>query len=94
VVLNWHAAGKKNVDDQVHDVSGQIMTIKDGRDVENFPYAAFELMRKSSDVLSVVFAYRPARRLNVMVLGQAEVRVAVRFRRLFSGLALSRRRAG
>src|SRR5579863_6892787 len=75
VVLNWHSNARKNVDDfVVHDVSGQIsddpgMGLISGI----FPYPAFEQLRKSSDALSVVFAYRPVRKLNVMVLGQAEV---------------------
>jgi macrolide transport system ATP-binding/permease protein len=75
VVLKWHAAGKKNVDDSVvHNVSGQINDDpKTGATAAIFPYPAFELMRESSDVLSVVFAHRPARKLNVMILGQAEV---------------------
>jgi macrolide transport system ATP-binding/permease protein len=80
VVLNWHIAGKKNVGDSVvHDVSGQIHDdTKTGATSKIFPYPAFEILRKSlmgksSDALSVVFAYRPARNLNVMVLGQAEV---------------------
>ena len=74
VVLRWHADGKKGDDSVVHDVSGQIFNDpKTGPTSGIFPYPAFELMRKSSGVLSVVFAYRPARKLNVMILGQAEV---------------------
>ncbi len=75
VVLKWHVAGNKSVHDSVvHDVSGQIYDDpRTGATSTIFPYPAFELLRKSSDVLSVVFAYRPARKLNVMVLGQAEV---------------------
>jgi predicted permease len=75
VVLNWHAIAKNNTDDfVVHNVSGQIREDqRTGLTSGIFPYPAFERLRKSSDVLSVVFAYRPARKLNVMALGQAEV---------------------
>jgi predicted permease len=75
VVLNWRIAAKKNVDDSpVHHVSGQING-DSGTGVISaiFPYPAFEVMRKSTDTFSVVFAYRPARKLNAMVLRQAEV---------------------
>jgi macrolide transport system ATP-binding/permease protein len=75
VVLKWHVTGKKSVDDSVlHNISGQIYDDpRTGSTSAVFPFPAFELLRKSSDVLSVVFAYRPARKLNVMVLGQVEV---------------------
>jgi len=75
VVLKWHITGKKNVDDSVvHNVSGQIYDDpRTGPTSAIFPFPAFEQMRKSSGVLSVLFAYRPARKLNVMVLGQAEI---------------------
>ena len=75
VVLQWHITGKKNVDDSVlHNISGQINgNPRTGSTSAVFPFPAFELLRKSSDVLSVLFAYRPARKLNVMVQGQAEV---------------------
>jgi hypothetical protein len=38
-----------------------------------FPYPAFELIQKSNTVFSNVFAYYPARRVNVIVDGQANV---------------------
>ena len=74
VVLKWHAA-RKNVDDSVvHDVSGQIRDdARLGQVATIFPYPAFEQLRQSSDALSVLFAYRPARKLNVMTAGRAEV---------------------
>src|SRR5205823_5409459 len=46
---------------------------KTGKTAAIFPYPAFELLRQSSDVLSVLFAYRPAPKLNLMIQGQAEV---------------------
>jgi macrolide transport system ATP-binding/permease protein len=75
VVLNWHVRARKHVDESVvHNVSGHIEDDpKLGLVSGIFPYPAFERLRKPNDALSVVFAYRPARKLNVLVLGQAEV---------------------
>ncbi|HEY6372942.1 MAG TPA: ABC transporter permease, partial [Candidatus Sulfotelmatobacter sp.] len=46
---------------------------KTGKTAPMFPYPAFELLRKSNNVFSVLFAYLPANKLNVMTQGQAEV---------------------
>ena len=75
VVLKWHVTGKKNVDDSVlHNISGQVHDDwRTGLTSAVFPFPAFELLRKSNDALSILFAYRPVRKLNVMVLGQAQV---------------------
>jgi macrolide transport system ATP-binding/permease protein len=75
VVLNWHVLAKHNTDDfVVHNVSGQIREDqRTGLTSGIFPYPALERLRKPGDVLSVVFAYRQARKLNVLALGQAEV---------------------
>jgi predicted permease len=75
VVINWNILAKKGTDDLViHDVEGQILgDAKHGFLSGNFPYPAFEQLRKSNDVLSVIFAYRRARKLNVMISNQAEV---------------------
>ncbi len=76
VVLNWHVTGKKSFRDSVvHNVSGYFYDDpKTGKTTAIFPYPAFELLRnKSTDVLSVLFAYHPAEKLNVMIQGQAEV---------------------
>jgi predicted permease len=75
VVLKWHFRGndfpKNSV---VHDVSGFFYDDpKTGRTTAIFPYPAFELLRDSGEALSMVFAYRPARKLNVVVFEQAEV---------------------
>ena len=77
VVLKWHLAGNKNTDDSVvHNVSGYFYDDpKTGKTSPIFPFPAFERLRKSSGALSVLFAYRPARKLNVMVMGQAEITV-------------------
>jgi macrolide transport system ATP-binding/permease protein len=75
VVLKWHIAAKKNSHDSVlHDISGQIYDDpRTGSTSAVFPFPAFEQLRRSNDVLSILFAHRPVLKLNVMVLGQAEV---------------------
>ena len=75
VVLNWHVLARKGTDEMVvHNVSGSIAeSPKTGLTATIFPYPAFEQLRRSNDVLSAIFAYRPARKLNVLALGQAEV---------------------
>ena len=75
VVLKWHLSGAKNVDDSVlHNISGQIYDDPiTGSTSAVFPFPALEHMRKSTDVLSVVFAYRQARKLSVMASGQADI---------------------
>jgi predicted permease len=72
VVLNWHIMGKKSVDDSpVHTVNGFFYDDpKTGKTAPIFPYPAFELLRKSTNALSVLFAYRPAGKLNVITQGQ------------------------
>jgi macrolide transport system ATP-binding/permease protein len=74
-VLNWHVMGKKGVRTSVvHDVSGFFYDDpKTGKTSPIFPYPAFEQLRKSNDVCSVLFAYRPARKLNILARKQAEV---------------------
>jgi predicted permease len=74
-VINWHITDKKGSDDTVvHHVSGYSHNDpKTGKTAPMFPYPAFELLRKSSDVFSVLFAYHRAGKLTVMVQGQAEV---------------------
>ena len=75
VVLKWHLSGGKDRHHSVvHDVSGYFYDdSKTGKTTSIFPYPAFELLGNSGDALSVLFAYKPAEKLNVMVLGQAEV---------------------
>ncbi|HEY1950433.1 MAG TPA: ABC transporter permease [Bryobacteraceae bacterium] len=73
VVLKWHVKGKNTDDSVLHYISGQVYDDpRTGSTSAVFPFPAFERLRKSG-VLSVLFAYRPARKLNVIVLGQAEV---------------------
>jgi predicted permease len=75
VVLKWHVSGKKSLRvSVVRNVSGYFYRDpRTGITTEIFPYPAFELLRKSTDVLSVLFAYSPADKLNVLVRNQAEV---------------------
>ncbi len=75
VVLKWHIAAKNDTDDTVvHHASGYFDDDpKLGKLSPIFPFPAFEALRKSSGALSVVFAYRPAGKLNVVVGRQAEI---------------------
>jgi macrolide transport system ATP-binding/permease protein len=75
VVLKWHIAAKNDTDDTVvHHASGYFNDDpKLGKISPIFPFPAFEMLRKSSGALSVVFAYRPAGKLNVAVGQQAEI---------------------
>src|SRR5439155_22189806 len=73
VVLNWHnkVPSRGTV---VHGASGSIYgDPKTGSTAGIFPFAAFELFRKSGAVFSSVFAYYPTRKVNLMVKGQAEL---------------------
>jgi macrolide transport system ATP-binding/permease protein len=74
-VLNWHVAGSRSVEvPVVHSASGYYYDDpKTGKTTSMFPYPAFELLRQSDMVFSVLFAYRRANKLNVMTQGQAEV---------------------
>ena len=72
VVLNWHVMGKKSVPSVVHGVSGWFYDDpKTGITTAIFPYPAFDLLRKSNDVLSVLFAYCPTEKLNFLTRGEA-----------------------
>ncbi len=75
VTLKWHVTGKKSLEESVVDhVSGSIDDDpRMGHTASIFPYPAFELLRKSTDTLAVLLAYHPARKLNIMIQGQAEV---------------------
>jgi macrolide transport system ATP-binding/permease protein len=74
-VLQWHITAKKDTDDTVvHNASGYFSDDpKLGKISPIFPFPAFEALRKSGGALSVVFAYRPAGKLNAVVGQQAEI---------------------
>jgi macrolide transport system ATP-binding/permease protein len=75
VVLKWHLTGKSDSSDTVvHSVSGHFYDDpKTGHTTTIFPFPAFERLRQTNSVLSVLFAYRPTEKLNVIAQGQAEV---------------------
>jgi macrolide transport system ATP-binding/permease protein len=75
VVLKWHITGKDTTNGTVvYHGSGYFDDDpKMGKTSPIFPFPAFEALRKSSGALSVLFAYRPAGRRNVMVGQQAEI---------------------
>ena len=80
VVLQWRSKPieRSGTDERwfvMHSMSGT--TYDDsgtGATAGIFPFPAFELLQKNSDaVLSSVFAYYPARNLNLVIKGQADV---------------------
>lgn len=75
VVLNWHVSGDKSLRNSVvEDVSGDFYEDpKTGITTAIFPYPAFELLRNSGNVFSMLFAYHPSHKLTILVQGQAEV---------------------
>jgi len=75
VVLKWSIPAKKGTDDTVvHDASGYFDDDpKTGTTSPIFPFPAFEVLRKSSGMLSVLFAYHPAGKLNVLIGQQAGI---------------------
>ena len=73
-LLQWHSLIGRNDDSVVQSVSGHFDDDpKLGRVGGIFPYPAFEELRKSANVFSVLFAYHPSRKLTVMIGDQAEV---------------------
>ena len=75
VVLKWHLTGKSDSSGTVvHSVSGHFYDDpKTGHTTTIFPFPAFERLRQANSTLSVLFAYRPTEKLNVIAQGQAEV---------------------
>ncbi len=73
VVLNWHARPARMRDFVMHSMSGH--TWKDGglNATGIFPYPAFELLLKNDGLFSSLFAYFPARDLNLTSKGQSDV---------------------
>jgi macrolide transport system ATP-binding/permease protein len=78
VILQWHTPtlrqGNEWRPSVLHSMSGSIYD--DGKlgDVAGiFPYPAVEVFRKNDRLFSSVFAYHPARNLNLVVKHQAEV---------------------
>jgi macrolide transport system ATP-binding/permease protein len=85
VVLHWHAKPTTRGSFVMHAMSGSTFgDQKSGTTSGIFPFPAFELIAKNNGVFSSVFAYHPARELNVNVKGQADLARRVCFGRLFS----------
>src|SRR5215472_6306975 len=75
VLLKWHITGKETTHGTVvYNGSGYFDDDpKMGKTAPIFPFPAFEALRRSSDALSVLFAYHPAGRRTVIVGQQAEI---------------------
>jgi predicted permease len=73
VMINWQAGISRMRGSVIHSGSGTMHS--DGKHATVagiFPYPAFELMQKSGEPFSSVFAYYPVREVNLMWNGQAE----------------------
>jgi macrolide transport system ATP-binding/permease protein len=73
-VLNWHARMGKKQGSLMYAMSGSTYDDSHGGGTAGiFPYQAFEVLRKNDSAFSVLFAFCPARELNVMSKGQADL---------------------
>src|ERR1700722_9664233 len=70
-LLNWHAKAVKSGGFVLHGISGSTYEEDGSTSSGIFPYPAFELFKSNDAAFSTLFAYRPARDLNVSVKGQA-----------------------
>jgi macrolide transport system ATP-binding/permease protein len=70
-LLNWHAKAVKSGGFVLHGISGSTYEEDGSTSSGIFPYPAFELFKNNDAAFSSLFAYRPARDLNVSVKGQA-----------------------
>jgi len=73
-VLNWHAPRPKSEGFVMYSMSGH--TYDDGKGGGTggiFPYHAFEVFRQNGSALSVLFAFYPARDLNLTSNGQSDL---------------------
>ena len=84
VVFHWKAKGKTGV---IHGMMGSMFgDPATGRISPNFPFPAFQMLRKDADVLSTMFAYAMARQLNIVAQKAGGVRQgAVCFGRILRG---------
>ncbi len=74
VVLNWHAKSAKWGSFVMHSINGNTYDDpKSGTTAGIFPFPAFELFGKADSIFSSVFAYHPARGLNVIFKGNADL---------------------
>jgi macrolide transport system ATP-binding/permease protein len=77
-IMQWHSPPIQETEkwrsSVLHSMSGNTYEDPELGDTGGiFPYPAFELFRKNDLLFSSVFAYHPARDLNVIVKGQADV---------------------
>ncbi len=73
VILNWRASTKHDPD-VVQSHSGSKYTEPDGGSTSpDLPWPAYESLRARNHVLSSLFAFKTAGRLNVVLHGQAEI---------------------
>jgi macrolide transport system ATP-binding/permease protein len=71
VILNWHTKGPPGV---VHGLSGSWYNDRHtGWTSGDFPYPAFESLRANNSVLSSMFGFADAGRLNLSVQGQTDL---------------------
>src|SRR5215471_9125751 len=75
VLLKWHISGKEDTDGTVVQRGSGYFDDdpKVGKTAPIFPFPAFEALRRSSNALSVLFAYHAVGRLTVLVGQQAEI---------------------
>jgi macrolide transport system ATP-binding/permease protein len=74
VVLNWHAKQAQWGSFVMHSINGSTFDDpKSGTTAGIFPYPAFELFQKNDSIFSSVFAYHPARGLNLTFTAQADL---------------------
>jgi macrolide transport system ATP-binding/permease protein len=74
VVLNWHAKSAKWGSFVMHSINGNTYDDpKSGTTAGIFPFPAFELFSRSDSIFSTVFAYHPARALNIIFKGNADL---------------------
>lgn len=76
VVMNWRAKVPRRLGDGKvwHSMSGSIYRdSRTGLTAPIFPYPVFELFRKSDSLFSSVFAFYPARNLNLTAKGYSEL---------------------
>ena len=77
VVMTWQSKEfdvRRSRDFVMHSISGSVYRREGGREARIFPLAAFEhLQQVSPPVLSSIFAFSRAGRMNVMINGQAQL---------------------
>ncbi len=73
VILNWRAKTDPPI---VHSLWGEDYDEPGGTASPNYPYPAYELLRDKNQVLSSLFGYAGAGRLNLVIDGQAELESA------------------